>query len=70
MIVNKIGKMFYAFDLLSILTDSDLFELFPIWSPNGEYIAFMSTDYESWNLEVMNANGEERKILASWVDEE
>jgi dipeptidyl aminopeptidase/acylaminoacyl peptidase len=50
------------------LTNSELYEIFPVWSPDGTHIAFMSTDRDTWYLEVMRADGSERKVLASWTE--
>ena len=47
------------------LTTSDLYETNPQWSPDGKSLAFLSTDGQSWYLEMINADGNERRKLAT-----
>lgn len=46
------------------LTDDAAFDQFPAWSPDGNYIAFLS----GGRLYVMNAEGGERKLISPFAD--
>ena len=59
--------------ITQLTNDAELQKINLIWSPDGEHIAFLSTDVRNqayWNLEVMDADGGGRQVLARWVDEE
>jgi hypothetical protein len=45
------------------LTFTDVDETRPSWSPDGEWIAFMSNLGDQWDIYVMRADGTERRQL-------
>ncbi len=55
------------------LTDNDDYDMSPVWSPNGNKIAFTSDRYGDWEIFVMNADGSnvvslgQQGVVSSWV---
>jgi len=45
------------------LTDNDVQDGLPTWSPDGRHIAFVSNQGDTWSLWVMNADGTGRRKL-------
>jgi Tol biopolymer transport system component len=45
------------------LTDNDLWDIYPAWSPDGTQIAFLSMGDSNLDIYVMNADGTQRELL-------
>jgi Tol biopolymer transport system component len=50
------------------LTDGDLSDYSPVWSPDGSQIAFLRTSSEASGLFVMNADGSNQRALATGLE--
>ena len=46
------------------LTNSDTYETYPAWSPNGVHIAFLAFEQGGWKLYSMEESGLNRKLLS------
>ena len=45
------------------LTDNDLWDLYPVWSPEGKQIAFLSWRGESLDIYLMDSDGSNQQLL-------
>jgi Tol biopolymer transport system component len=45
------------------LTNNDLWDLYPVWSPDGSQIGFLSFRQTDLDIYVMNANGDDQHLL-------
>lgn len=48
------------------LTDNDLINTAPVWSPDGNQIAWAARDFlnrQNWRVQVMNASGADQRVL-------
>lgn len=63
---------------LKQLTNNSVHDGLPTWSPDGQYIAFVSNEGGTWGIWVMRADGSDRRklkdlgatgLLDNWVDE-
>jgi Tol biopolymer transport system component len=45
------------------LTNNDLWDIYPAWSPDGTQIAFLSMGDSNLDIYIMNADGTQRKML-------
>ena len=53
------------------LTDKAEYNLYPKWSPDGQRIAFISSDIDqqTWDIYTMNADGLDRKLILHSTDD-
>ena len=63
---------------LKQLTSNSVHDGLPTWSPDGQWIAFVSNEGGGWGIWVMRADGSGRRkikdlgapgLLGDWVDE-
>ncbi len=62
-------KEIYVIDLdgnyIARLTDNDVHDTAPRWSPDGSMIAYSAFDGKDWDIFVMNADGSDKRNLSN-----
>jgi Tol biopolymer transport system component len=48
---------------LERLTDNDVWDLYPVWSPTGDQIAFLSWRGDTLDIYLMNTDGSQQQLL-------
>jgi TolB protein len=49
---------------ISRLTDNDVYDVSPRWSPDGSMVAYSAFDGKDWDIFVMNADGSNKRNLS------